>query len=97
MAELKLRLNLDAEEVELVVDGQVALSSGADVFSNWVEAYNAKHPVPDEYRDKYTTLLEQHNALLEDKKVSVEEPVEEKVVETAVETPAETVDETPEA
>lgn len=43
MAEVKMRLNLDAGEVELVVDGQVALSSGKDVFSNWVEAYNEKN------------------------------------------------------
>jgi hypothetical protein len=43
MAEVKLRLNLDSEEVELVVDGQVALTSGNDVFKNWVSAYNEKH------------------------------------------------------
>jgi len=43
MAEVKLRLNLEAEEVELVVDGAVALSSGPEVFRNWVEAYNEKH------------------------------------------------------
>jgi hypothetical protein len=49
VAELKLRLNLDAEEVELVVDGQVALSSGQDVFVSWVEAFNEKHkPVEPE-------------------------------------------------
>lgn len=50
MAEVKLRLNLDAEDVELVVDGQVALTTGSDVFKSWVEAYNEKHkpvePVP---------------------------------------------------
>ncbi len=43
MAEVKMRFNLDAEEVELVVDGQVALSSGKEVFTNWVGAYNDKH------------------------------------------------------
>src|SRR5690242_13971114 len=43
MAEVKLRLNLDAGEVELVVDGQVALSSGPEVFANWVEVYNEKN------------------------------------------------------
>lgn len=49
MAEVKLRLNLDAEEVELVVDGKVAISSGQDVFRSWVTAYNEKHkPVPAE-------------------------------------------------
>ena len=47
MAEVKLRLNLSNDEVELVVDGQVALSSGPEVFKNWVEAYNEKHkPAP---------------------------------------------------
>jgi hypothetical protein len=43
MAEVKLRLNLDAEEVELVVDGQVALSSGKDVLANWVQVLNEKN------------------------------------------------------
>ncbi|MGB3945388.1 MAG: hypothetical protein WBK76_00970 [Candidatus Saccharimonadales bacterium] len=73
MAELKLRLNLDAEEVELVVDDEVALSSGKDVFVNWVEAYNEKHkPV-----EQPATAEEP---------VDVERPVEEKVVEVDEET-----------
>ena len=38
-----MRLNLDTEEVELVVDGQVALTSGQDVLHSWVEALNEKH------------------------------------------------------
>ena len=48
VAEVKLRYNPDAEEVELVVDDEVALTSGADVFQSWVEDYNEKHPVPVE-------------------------------------------------
>lgn len=49
MAELRLRLNLDSEEVELVVDGQVALTSGSDVLASWVQAINDKHkPVEEE-------------------------------------------------
>ncbi len=43
MPELKLRYNVDAEEVELVIDDEVALSSGTDVFESWVNAYNEKH------------------------------------------------------
>jgi hypothetical protein len=47
MAEVKLRLNLDSEEVELVVDGQVALSSGQEVLTSWVDAINDKRkPAP---------------------------------------------------
>jgi len=44
MAELKLRYNPEAEEAELVVDNEVALSSGKEVFASWVEAYNDAHP-----------------------------------------------------
>jgi hypothetical protein len=83
MAEVKLRLNLDAEEVELVVDGQVALSSGQEVFKSWVEAYNGKHPL---------------EPVVVEKPVSVEVPVDEKVIEpanpvpTVPEVPAEPVD-----
>lgn len=43
MAEIRMRLNLDAEEVEVTVDGTVAISSGQDVFKSWVDAYNDKH------------------------------------------------------
>lgn len=44
MAELKLRYNPDTEEVELVVDNEVALSSGKEVFESWVDAHNEAHP-----------------------------------------------------
>lgn len=75
MAEVKMRLNLDAGEVELVVDGQVALSSGPDVFKSWVEVYNEKHkparvePVSVE-------------APVPAQPVSVEAPVNENVIES---------------
>lgn len=78
MAEVKLRLNLDAEEVELVVDGKVAISSGQDVFHSWVEAYNAKH--------NYVVGQSQEQ--------QPATPVEEKVVDvTTAETVSEEVDE----
>lgn len=68
MAEVKLRFNLDAEEVELVVDGKVALSTGADVFQSWVSAYNDKHKSVDEpVADKTVDL---------DSEVPAEEPAE---------------------
>lgn len=44
MAEVKLRYNPDSEEVEFVVDGEVALSSGTAEFASWVEHYNGVHP-----------------------------------------------------
>lgn len=44
MAEVKLRFNIDTEEVEFVVDDKVVVASGQDVFESWVNAYNAKHP-----------------------------------------------------
>ena len=43
MPEIKLRYNENSEEVELLVDNEVALTSGNDVFVSWVEAYNEKH------------------------------------------------------
>lgn len=74
MAEVKLRFNLDAEEVELVVDGQVALSSGKEVFASWVGAYNEKHkPVHVEPVEVKTPVVEEP--------VKVEAPVTEPVVE----------------
>lgn len=66
MAEVKLRYNNDADEVELTVDGEVALTSGSDVFESWVKAYNDKHKSVDE------PVVEEP--------VKVAEPVEEKVV-----------------
>jgi hypothetical protein len=85
MAEVKLRLNLDAGEVELVVDGQVALSSGPEVFANWVEAYNEKHKPVVEPVAPAAPVVE---AL-----VSVEEPVVEAPV--TPEAPVVEVTETP--
>ena len=47
MPNVTLRFNLDSEEVELTYDGEVALSSGTEVFKSWVDAYNEKHkPAP---------------------------------------------------
>lgn len=75
MAEVKLRLNLDAEEVELVVDGQVALTSGAEVFRNWVGAYNDKHKPAHVEPVKV-------EAPVVTEPVTVEVPVNENVVES---------------
>lgn len=44
MPEIKLRYNETLEEVELLVDNEVALTSGKDVFESWVSAYNEAHP-----------------------------------------------------
>lgn len=75
MAEVKMRLNLDAGEVELVVDGQVALSSGPEVFKNWVDAYNEKHkPVVEEPVKVEAPVVEPP--------VKVEEPVSEETLES---------------
>lgn len=82
MSELKMRLNLDAEEVELVVDGKVAFSSGSDVFRSWVNVYNDKHkPAPVE-----PVKVE---APVEEVMVNPEAPV---VEETPLESPTETLD-----
>lgn len=45
MAEIKLRYNATNEEVELVVDGEVAFGSGKETFESWVKAYNEVHPL----------------------------------------------------
>lgn len=80
MAEVKMRLNLDAEEVELVVDGQVALASGPDVFKNWVDAYAEKQVPPTDYK----ALYEEAQAKLDAKPepVVVPEPVTPPLPET---------------
>lgn len=44
MPEVTLRYNAQGEEVELLVDGEVAMSSGPEVFASWVEVYNESHP-----------------------------------------------------
>lgn len=65
-----MRFNIDAEEVELVVDGKVAISSGKDVFESWVSAYNEKHkPVEKPVEEKKV------DTSVEEVK-SVEEPVD---------------------
>lgn len=63
MAEIKLRYNAESEEVELVVDGEVALASGNDVFVSWVEDYNEKHKTVE--------------APVEEKEIPLEQPSEE--------------------
>lgn len=69
MAEIKLRFNLDNEEVELTVDGEVALASGQEVFRSWVSAYNDKHKKVDEpVEDKEVDLDEEET-------VDVDHPV----------------------
>lgn len=90
MAEVKLRFNLDAEEVELVVDGQVALSSGKEVFENWVGAYNEKHkPVVEPEPVKV-------EAPVEEKTVPVAEPVVEVPVNNSeIESPTVETDDAP--
>jgi hypothetical protein len=71
VAQVGLRFNLDAEEVELTVDGQTALTSGQDVFKSWVDAYNDKHkPSIDEpVEEKEVDLDAEEN-------VDVDEPVD---------------------
>lgn len=75
MAEVKMRLNLNAMEVELVVDGQVALTSGQDVFLSWVEAANKLNPPP-------TPEPVVVAAPVVEEPVSVEVPVNENVIES---------------
>lgn len=43
MAEFKIRLNLDAEDVELVIDDKVVDTVGKDVLASWVAALNEKN------------------------------------------------------
>jgi hypothetical protein len=75
MAEVKMRLNLNAMEVELVVDGAVALSSGKDVFLSWVEAANKLNPPVHSEPVKV-------EAPVPATPVSVEVPVNENVIES---------------
>lgn len=75
MAEVKMRLNLNSLEVELVVDGVVALSSGSDVFQSWVEAANKLNPPAHVEPVKV-------EAPVPETPVSVEVPVNETVIES---------------
>lgn len=43
MSDLTLRLNLDAQDVELVLDGKVIDTVGTDVVASWVAALNEKN------------------------------------------------------
>lgn len=77
MAEVKvgLRYNNDHDEVELTVDGEVALTSGKDVFESWVHAYNEKHKTVEEPVEP--KVVDATNV----ETVSPVEPVEEAKVE----------------
>jgi len=81
MAEVKvgLRYNNDTDEVELTVDGEVALSSGKDVFESWVKAYTAKYPPAPTLSEESVTFP--GPVVAQD--VTVAEPVEPKVVDPA--------------
>lgn len=96
MAEIKLRYNPEAEEVELVVDEEVTLTSGADVFESWVGSYNEAHPVEpvveeETEEDKLTAQLNAANEELERTRAELEaeknKPVPEPVVAPVVENP----------
>lgn len=85
MAELVVRLNLDTEDVELVLDGKVVDTVGNDVLNSWVDAINAK-------REAANPKPVAVDAPVEDKtappvEATAETPVEEATVEvdTAVE------------
>lgn len=78
MAEIKLRLNLDRDEVELVVDNEVTMASGPDVFASWVKAYNDKHVVAPPAHTEPVKIDEP----IPTTPVSVEVPVNENVIES---------------
>ena len=88
MAEVKLRLNLDAEEVELVVDNEVALTSGSDVFRSWVDAHNEKHK---------PTIVEPVAPVepVEEKVVNPATPVDEEASKEAAQEVVEALDNAP--
>lgn len=76
MAELKFRLNLDEEDVELVLDGKVVDTVGKAVLQSWVAALNEKNKTVEEP--------------VAPKEVNVVEAVEESSAED-VDTPTEPV------
>lgn len=54
--EVKMRLNTETEEVEVLIDEEVLASSGKELFVNWVGWYNEKHkPVEPEVKVEETT------------------------------------------
>lgn len=76
MAELVFRLNLDAEDVELVLDGKVVDTVGKDVLSSWVDAINAKRKPVEVDKPVEEKPVDVDNPV-EDKPVEVDKPVEE--------------------
>lgn len=68
MPEVKMRYNPDEGQVELVVDGEVAMSSGKEEFRSWVDYENEQNPpAPPEpsEEDKLRQELEDTKAELE--------------------------------
>jgi hypothetical protein len=45
MADLVVRLNLEAQDIEIVLGGKVVDTVGADIVSSWVNALNDKNGV----------------------------------------------------
>lgn len=43
MPELKMKYNEATDEVEVLVDNEVLIASGAPEFKSWVDYYNEKH------------------------------------------------------
>lgn len=48
MAEIKVRLNLDAQDIEVLVNDKVIDTVGSDLLASWVEAINEKNGVGTE-------------------------------------------------
>lgn len=43
MADLKIRFNLENDDIELVLNDEVIDTVGVEVVESWVNAYNEKH------------------------------------------------------
>jgi hypothetical protein len=89
MSEVKvgLRYNATNDEVELTVDGEVALTSGKEVFESWVRAYNDKYQVLAQPQEPVQPVVVE-TATVEPEQKVIETPVEEKVVDPAEPVPA---------
>lgn len=54
---LVLRMNLDTEDIELVVDGKLVDTVGPDVVASWVTALNEKRKAAIEPHTEDTLLV----------------------------------------
>lgn len=86
LKDMTLRLNLDTEDIEVVVDDKVVDSVGKDVVDSWFNALGEKRKANKEAHNENNLIVETVPAVVPD---APKEPVEDAAVEVPAETPEE--------